>query len=118
MCPSVSSVNLKEMLSAEPYPKRLGMNNSNIQAHAFQEQICLTMFLFLWNVCLELCDFFLLLCESLGMFLVHKMQPPVFETLAWIPSLISSTCVLRRPHLVEKDGLDPWICFFLQIYGF
>lgn len=44
------------MLSAEPCPKRLGMNNSIItQAHAFQEQICLTM---LWNVCLELCDFF------------------------------------------------------------
>lgn len=36
------------------------------------------------------------------MFLAHKMQPPAFETLAWIPSLISSSWVLQRPHLVEK----------------
>lgn len=45
------------------------------------------------------------------MFLVHKIQPPVFETLACIPSLISPSWVLQRPHLAEKDGLGPWICF-------
>lgn len=49
---------LKEMLSAEPYPERLSLNNSITEAHAFQEQICLTMLLFLWNVPLELCDSF------------------------------------------------------------